>query len=158
MENFLSPALIWFAVGILFLFLEFAVPGVILFFFGSGALLTAILSWIGILDSLPGQMLFFIASSVILLITLRRYLKNTFMGRAKGNTNNRGEMSEFIGKRGKVIRRIVPDSSGGRIKFKGTDWNAEADETIEVGKFVRIISYDNITLKVEPISSEKKGE
>jgi len=48
--DFLSPALIWFITGIIFLLLEFVVPGIILFFFGCGAILAAIFAWIG-LDS-----------------------------------------------------------------------------------------------------------
>lgn len=47
MFNWLSSELIWFSCGVVLIFLEFAVPGVILVFFGAGAILTSLLVWIG---------------------------------------------------------------------------------------------------------------
>ena len=79
LKDFLKPEVIWLIIGILLLIAEFAVPGLIIFFFGVGACITALvclLTDIGI----NGQLLIFIISSVVCLIALRRWLKGLFYG------------------------------------------------------------------------------
>lgn len=146
MGDFLNPAIIWFIIGVIFLFLEFALPGVIIGFFGVGAILTAVLALTGVLNSLISQLIFFCVSSILLLVFLRRMLKEHFMGKTVPKDNG---ADEFIGRKAVVIKRIIPNSTGGRVKYEGTEWNAIADVEIEVGKFVTIVSKENITLKVE---------
>ncbi len=74
------PEIIWFVVGIFLLFLEFILPGVIICFFGAGAILTAILTWIGLLPNLASQLIFFLVSSLLLLIFLRKYFLQVAQG------------------------------------------------------------------------------
>ena len=157
MREIFSPGLIWFIVGIVILFFEFMMPGFILFFFGVGAVLTAILIWVGLLDSLTAQLIFFSVSSIILLITLRKYLSKYFRGDVSGEGQYEITEGEFIGKRVKVVKRIEPNSVDGRIEFEGTIWNADADKIIEPGTIVEITGKNNITFVVKTIS-EKEGD
>ncbi len=149
MGDIISPGLMWFIIGIALLFIEFLLPGFILFFFGVGAVLTAVLIWVGVLDSTIAQLIFFSVSSVVLLIALRRY----FSKYLKGDVSNEGKYKiteeEFIGKRVKVVKRIEPNSVDGKIEFEGTLWNANSDETIEPGTMAEITSKDNITFNVK---------
>lgn len=149
MKDFLKPEIIWFVVGILLLLMEFAVPGLIIFFFGVGACLVGLLNLVFDL-SLNVQLTIFLLSSVFLLVFLRRWLKNIFTGRVKSGGTADPDLEEYIGKRVVVIKKITPAMEG-KVEFRGTDWSAEADEVIMKGKPVVIIGKENITLKVKPL-------
>ena len=41
-----DPALYWLIIGVMLFFLEMALPGFILFFFGLGAMITALVAWV----------------------------------------------------------------------------------------------------------------
>jgi membrane protein implicated in regulation of membrane protease activity len=60
---------------------------------------------------------------------------------------------EFIGKRAEVEERVIKGAYG-KVKFKGALWKAEteSDQAIEKGVFVKIVGYESILLKVEPVS------
>ena len=146
---FTSQEMIWFILGIILLISEFAVPGVILVFFGVGAMITAFLTWIGILDSLGLQVLIFLISSLVLLFTMRKYLSKHF----RGGIIKKGQEDahkDLLGKNARVTSRITLDSIDGRVDLDGTEWKAISFETIEVGSIVEVEAKDNITLRVKP--------
>lgn len=60
---------------------------------------------------------------------------------------------EFIGKTAEVEERVIKGAYG-QVKFKGALWKAEteSDQVIEKGVFVKIVGYESILLKVEPVS------
>ncbi|MCK4689902.1 MAG: NfeD family protein, partial [Candidatus Marinimicrobia bacterium] len=76
-REFLKPELIWFLLGLVMLLMEFVLPGLIIFFFGVGACIVALICLI-LPISLNLQLVIFIISSVILLLTLRKWLKGIF--------------------------------------------------------------------------------
>lgn len=137
--------LIWFLAGVGMLFLELAIPGIIFCFFGAGAIITAIFIWIGILPVLTWQLIVFISTSLILLLTLRKYLSQYF----KGNSEEE-EDSEYVGKTVIVTRTIIPGTVEGRIFLDGTEWKATSDIRIEKDTNVIITQKKNITFSVEP--------
>ena len=49
--------LIWFLLGMVLLIAELAMPGIVLLFFGIGAWVTALLLWLGVIDSLAAKAL-----------------------------------------------------------------------------------------------------
>jgi membrane-bound ClpP family serine protease len=53
----------------------------------------------------------------------------------------------------KVSVIIQPDEQGGWVTFQGVEWRAQStvDFNLEVGKLVRIIDRQKLTLIVEPI-------
>jgi len=92
---------------------------------------------------------FFIISSVLSLVCLRKWLKGLFKGFIVSKQKTSENIEEFIGKRAVVKEKITPQAPG-KIEFHGTNWAAEADEEIAAGTPVKIIGKDNITLKVKP--------
>ncbi len=146
----LSPEIMWAAVGILLTFIEFFIPGLVIAFFGVGALITAIMTWLGITTVLGTQLLVFIVSSLLLLIFLRRYLKDTFLGQSREKGSSVSPSIE-TGKIVPVIEYIQPGEVGGKVRYQGTNWGAQADEPIAPGESVKIVGIDNITLIVEKI-------
>jgi membrane protein implicated in regulation of membrane protease activity len=148
LKEFLKPELIWFIIGLALLLLEFALPGLIVFFFGLGAWIVALICLLTDI-SLNTQLLVFIVSSILSLLCLRKWLKGIFMGYIVSKQDITENIEEFIGKRAVVKEKITPQVPG-KVEFHGTNWEAEADEEIAAGTPVKIIGKDNITLKVKP--------
>ena len=148
LNEWLTPPIIWFAVGVILLLLEFASPGVIMLFFGIGAWLVAVLCLV-IDISINLQLSIFILSSLLLLISLRKWFKSLFHGRFESNNESEEVLHEFVGKKGIVTQEIT--AAGGKIEFRGSHWNAAAGMVIPQGAAVEIVSQDNITLIVKPI-------
>ena len=149
LKEFLKPELIWFLVGLVLLIMEFALPGLIIFFFGVGAwvvVLVCLITDIGI----NTQLIIFIVSSVLSLLCLRKWLKGVFLGHTGSKQDLKQNLEEFVGQKAVVKEKIVP-KLGGKVEFHGTNWEAHADEEIEAGATVEIIGKDNITLKVKTL-------
>jgi len=146
-KDFLRPEIIWFLTGLVMLILEFALPGLIIAFFGVGAWIVAFVCLITDIE-LNTQLIIFIICSVLSLLCLRKWLKGIFLGHTGSKQNLKENLDEFIGQKAVVKEKIVP-KAGGKVEFHGTNWLAQADEEIAEGAMVQIISKDNITLKVK---------
>ncbi len=148
----LSPVLLWFLTGVLFLILELLLPGLIVFFFGLGAWCAALVLYL-VPMSLSSQLLVFLASSLLFLIVLRSTLKKVFWGR----TLDKDAMDPTLPMTGtgEVIEDILPPALG-KIKYSGSFWQASADQPLMKGTVVRILDKKNLIIKVGPIDS--KGE
>jgi len=147
--NWLSPALIWFIIGLIFILIEFGIPGLITVFFGIGAWLVALLCLIFNIP-LNLQLFIFLIGSIIPLIFLRKWFKTLIEGRSVASPVNIEELEEFLGKKALVVEEITPDKKG-KVEFRGSTWNAEAYETIPKGITVEIIDKSNITLVVKSL-------
>ena len=145
-----TPGLLWFLAGIVLFLLELSMPGFVLFFFGAGAWITALASWLFKL-SLAGQILVFIVSSLVSLFILRRYIRNVFTG----SSDSRGDDSALAleGVRVVVVSDIVPPAEG-KVKYSGTTWRAEADEVIEAGEVAEVVAQDGLLMKVRRVDAE----
>ncbi len=145
-----SPATWWALVGIVLVFCEFFLPGLVIVFFAAGALLTALTTLLGWTPTLSGQLLVFIATSLLSLFLLRRMLQKTFLGRLFDSD----EAMRFDVDRGglvRVVEEIDPGRGTGRVHYQGSSWLARANEKIPLGESVRIVDVDNITLIVERV-------
>ncbi len=149
LRDFLRPEIIWILVCIALLILEFAIPGLIVFFFGVGAGIVALVCLIFPID-LNVQLLIFIISSVALLLALRRWLKGVFLGHTASKQNLKQDFNEFVGER-VVVKTAITPKAGGRVELHGTSWQAEAEMEIPEGTIVEIVARENITLKVKPL-------
>ena len=72
----------WFVIGLGFMVAELVMPGFFLLFFGIGAWLTAVLSYLGAISALNTQLLVSLTTSIVSLLLLRRWLRTTFQGKA----------------------------------------------------------------------------
>ncbi len=147
---------VWALIGIVCIGLEMLVPGFVIFFFGMGALLTALTSLIpGIADILWLQILLFIVYSVCSLVFLRKQFKKIFAGTV---FDTRRMSDEDIGTGGvaEVLETISPVKDG-RIRFRGTTWNARTSgtDTFAPGASVRVISREGLVYVVEPLEAGK---
>ncbi|MHC4426859.1 MAG: NfeD family protein [Planctomycetota bacterium] len=146
-KDFLKPEIIWFLIGLALLILEFAMPGLIIAFFGVGACIVAIVCMITDIG-INTQLIVFTASSVLSLLCLRKWLKGIFIGHVKSKQDMTEDLKEFVGERA-VVKEKITLKAGGRVELHGTDWDAVADEEIAEGAMVEIVGKENITLKVK---------
>lgn len=148
MENFLNNAVIWFIIGLVFFLLEFVVPGFILFFFGIGAWIVAIVSLFTDV-SVNVQLVLFLISSVVAVVFFRNWVKNK-LGMYKSGPEVLED--EFIGKTAKAQTNISAGKNG-KVEFKGTSWDASSDDNIAEGENVVITGQRSILLIVKSIQS-----
>jgi membrane protein implicated in regulation of membrane protease activity len=141
-QDWLKPQFLWFLAGLIMLILELLMPGLIIFFFGIGALVVAAICFFANI-SLNMQMSIFLAVSILLLLSLRQWIKKAFVGHLHSN----GLLSEFTGEKAVVTKQIDP-VAGGRVDLHGISWNAQAEELIPEGTIVEVIGKNNITLTV----------
>ena len=151
----IDPEFVWAIVGIIFVFCEFFIPGLVIAFFGVGALIAALTTWIGLTPNLPLQLLVFMISSLLLLGLLRKYLKRTFLGKAQG-VDDLPNFNVEIGKIVPVVEYIQPGEVGGKVRYQGAPWSARAPEPIAPGESVKIVGCDNLTLIVEKIKKTEE--
>lgn len=145
--DFTTAAWIWLYIGAFLMFAEIVSPGFVVFFFGLSAVTVAGLKWL-----LPGmgtawQLAAFSVLCVVYLVTLRRMLKNLFMGSTDAD---RAIANEYVGRVGKVVKTIRPEVPG-RILLGDAEWAASAEVRIEEGAEVRVAAQNNLTLAVKPL-------
>lgn len=139
---------IWLLVGVALVLSEFAAPGVILVFFGSGALLTAITTWAGLTPGIGSQAAVFAVSSLVLLFGLRRYVKTWFVGDSETIAAECDD--DFTGREARVITALPGQGGDGMVEIKGANWKARSQLAIPAGAIAIIERRDGLTFHVRP--------
>jgi membrane-bound ClpP family serine protease len=147
-KTIFNPTLIWFLLGLVLIFLEFIVPGVILVFFGIGAWTVAATTYLGLTASFESQLLLFAITSIVLLVVLRKWIKGKFYGHVGAVQDLTKNIDEFRGQSVIVLQDVIPDKIEGAVEFKGARWKAVSDEHIKNGEVAIIKDIDGITLKI----------
>jgi inner membrane protein len=140
------PEVVWFIIGLVLFLLELVLPGFVIFFFGVGAWITALLCLI----ANPGinlQVIVFAVTSVLSLLLLRKMIQNRFFF-SKEELSKEVE-DEFSGKEAVALTDFGADKNG-KVEFKGTTWKAESESAITEGQRVIIKEKENFKLIVEP--------
>jgi len=143
-----NPTLVWFLLGLMLAFLEFAVPGVILIFFGVSAWVVAAATYFGLTTSIESQLLLFAITSILLIVLLRKWIKGKFYGHVSDVRDLADNLDEFTGKSVLVLKDVIPGKIEGEVEFKGAMWSAVSEEHIKNGEMATITDIDGITLKV----------
>lgn len=142
----LTPSLVWAVIGLLLLIVELATVSFILCFIGLGALIVALTTWMGITTSLGSQLIVFSASSLLLLLLLRKTAKKLFAGHTDLPPDYAGQKVEVV--------KPIPAGGEGTIQYRGSDWIAFSDtpQTIPTGSVVQIENIEGIRVKVKPVT------
>ena len=147
MTSFFSkPELVWFLIGLVLFLLELVLPGFVIFFFGVGAWITALLCLI----ANPGinlQVIVFAVTSVLSLLLLRKMIQKRFFY-SKEELSKEVE-DEFSGREAVAVNDFDPGKTG-KVDFKGTSWKAESSSPILKGDRVIIKVKEDFKLIVEP--------
>jgi len=140
-------AWLWLYFGAFLMLLELASPGFVIFFFGLSAATVGLFRFaFGEAFSMTWQLAAFSAFAILYLAVLRRYMKKVFSGAAEGAGADFD--NEYAGRAGKVTEAIEPPKSG-RVMIGDAEWTAAADAPIAAGTDVKVISQNNLTMKVE---------
>ncbi len=140
---------LWLYFGLALMFLELLTPGFVVFFFGlSAATVGCVRMMLGEAFTPTWQISVFSALCIVYLIFLRRLLKKIFFGASETSATN--FENELIGRIGTVTEAVKPPRTG-RVLIGDSEWTAASNISIDVGDEVRVISRDNLTIKVEKI-------
>lgn len=144
-EFFMRPDLFWFFLGMAFFLLELLIPGFVIFFFGFGAWITALICFL-FNPGLDLQIIIFSVTSILSLLLLRKMLTRRFFKEGGDSPDTLGD--EFIGKEAVALENISKGSKG-RVEFKGAPWTARSNDDIKSGQVVEIIEKESINLIVK---------
>lgn len=146
LKDFLKPEFIWILIGLILMLMEFAMPGLIVFFFGVGAIVAGVVCIFADI-SVNIQLVIFIVTSIGSLFLLRSSIKRVFLGQSPDG-NEQIDAQENIGKSAKAIEDITAGKIG-KVEFQGTNWNAKAINEISSGDTVTITAQDGLVFSVK---------
>ena len=147
----LNPAIYWLTIGVILFVLELVIPGFVLFFFAVGAMLAAFVAWLVPTTSIALQLGIFIVASLGTLLSLRGFIQKQFFASVPNKEGEDVDTSLAVaGDRGVVCNTIVPPAEG-RINYAGSSWRAIADEKIEEGAIVVIMSRRGLIVHVKKV-------
>ena len=140
---------IWLSVGGLLMVAELVVPGLITIFLGIAGVLIALGYKLGLFtEIIPGIIAWFVLS-LFLVFVLRELVQKWMPGESRQKVIN--EDADAFGSIVDVIEDIRIQDSQGRIKYRGTTWQATTSAPlIEKGSKAKIITRDNLVWIVEP--------
>ncbi len=139
----LSHIEIWVILGVALLVLEIFSVSFFAVFFGVGALVAALTTYLGLTTTLVSQIITFLVISIGALLVFRKQILASF--------SKKGEQySELLNEKAKVSIAI-PAKGEGKVFYRGADWIAEAlsESAIAKGATVLIRKVDGIRLLVE---------
>ncbi len=142
----ISPITMWLIVGIVFIIVEMFLPGLIIGFFGLGAIITCLLTSIGLTKSFSLQMITFLGTSLLFLILFHKVWKKKKQNHSSDETIN---FNIQIGKIVPVTEFIDPIEGPGKVRYQGSIWSATSKSKIAPGETAKIIGCNNLTLIVE---------
>lgn len=135
---------VWLIISGVFFVLEMMTVGFLVFWFGIGALITAIVSIFT--DNIIIQTSVFVISSTLLLFLTKPLVKK--LSRTdKVQTN----AYSVIGKTGIVTREINSKKGIGQVKVGSEIWTAKSNSPILEGTEVIVKEIDGVKAIVEPI-------
>lgn len=143
---FSRPEVVWFIIGLALFLLELVLPGFVIFFFGVGAWITALLCLFAHVST-NLQIIVFAITSVLSLLALRKIIQRKFFY-SKVDRSSAVE-DEFTGKEAIAATNFGTEKKG-KVEFKGTTWNAESEAEIKKGQTVIILEKESFKLIVEP--------
>ncbi|MCP4135344.1 MAG: NfeD family protein [bacterium] len=156
MENLFAPENIkwfWIIGGIILMVLELAVPGLIIVFFGAGAVVVGILNWLGLVTGVAESFLAWIVISSVFILLFRKLALKFFPPESSYQLVE--EDVDSIGTIVTVVTAIDEKTTEGRIMYNGTSWQAVSNSgTIEAGQKARLLYRDNISWVVELYTEE----
>lgn len=144
----LNPTVVWLVLGLALVFSEFVVPGVILVFFGVGAWVVALTTYLDITASRESQLLSWGVVSILLLVLLRRRVSGNLDGHVSHVQDPNVKLDQFAGKQVVVLEDVIPNQSGGLVELNGSSWKARSDDHLVRGEVAVIADISGITLNV----------
>ena len=137
---------IWLAAGVLMILLELVVPGFVICFFGISALVAGAVDFFFPAFSLIGQLLLFALGGAALALSCRKLAPGIFAGKESCKAEDI-DGDDIVGAIC-ICRENINGTIAGKVEFRGSLWNAQADGEIAAGEYCVVEERNNLTLKV----------
>ena len=152
MDFTFSPWLVWFLAGIAIMLAELAIPGFVIIFFGLGCWGASVVAFFSP-NAYSAQVAVFVIVSVVSLMMLRREAMRVFVGRSEGQENE--DLGNIpMGSR-ITLDQDLEAGQIGRVRFRGTMWDAISEDRILAGSDAEITGVDKANrscLKIKSVS------
>ncbi len=137
--------MVWIIVGLGLCLLEIFTPGFFVLLFGVSALLTGVVSLLG-LSSLLWQWVIFLCLSLFFVFFVRKFIVRLLNQQPTRWSN----VQSLIGKNAIVTVAIEKSSLKGRVKVEGEEWMAitEEGEVFAPGDLVTVMNISGTKLTV----------
>ncbi len=151
-------ALIWLALGVVLILAEFIIPGLIVIFFGTSALVVAVLTFFGM--DLWLALLCFSAMTLLQVFFFRKLLQGV-LGYQLVSTDI--DDDEYTGKEATACGGFKePYLDRGQVTFHGATWTAKLENPpsrpVEDGEILVITGRRGLTLLVTRPGEETEAE
>ena len=143
--------LIWIVLGIVLILLEFAIPGLIVIFFGTSAIVVGLAEWIGMPTNHGIPFIVFSVLTIVQILFVRRYFKSWFKGKSIESKSDT-DTEDIVGKQATVLNGFTEGNLRGKIDFRGSNWTAVSEIPLEQGERVIITERNNLTLTIKRIN------
>lgn len=145
--------ILWTIIGVMLIIAEIFTSGFVLFWFGVGALLAALLGLLGF--GLPLQFLAFIAASALLTALSRTIFVNYF-GRLEGGGELKMGAASLPGQVGTVVSESRGALHEGAVKVYGSVWTAfpaEGEPPLKEGERVVVERLQGASIYVRRVNA-----
>jgi membrane protein implicated in regulation of membrane protease activity len=147
-----GPILTWIfiGVGLLLIVIEAMIPAGVVGFFGISGVIVGILRYVGVISGLGTSFGIWLIISIALIIGIRPVLKKYLGGTSffKLADEDYEAMDQIVD----VVEPVGALNNDGRIRFRGSSWQARSEEgTIPKGTKAKIKYRDNLTWVIEPV-------
>ena len=136
---------VWLTLGVVLAGLELLLPGVYLIWLAAAAIITGMLT-LALDLSLPAQVIDFVALSLIIAFSAKRFLGERPIESSDPLMNRRG--ARLVGETALVVQAI--EHGSGRVKLGDSEWIARGP-SVAAGERVRIRGSEGAILLVEPL-------
>lgn len=133
--------LIWAFLAVIFAIFELITTAFFLIWFAVGAIVAAILNYLGF--DVYVQFTAFVIVSLVLILSTRKFADRITPEPSKKTTADR-----LIGKHGKIIRKLEDNSY--IVRVSGEEWSAKGED-MDVNDKVEIVGIDSIKLIVKKV-------
>lgn len=134
---------IWVGAAVFLGFAEMVTAGFFMLPFAVGAVIAAVLAFMDVGPAI--QLIVFIATSLIALILLQRFVRREDEHQPAIGSNR------FIGQRAVVLQTVDRTSGTGRVRMDTEEWRAVTDgDPIDAGTEVRVVDVRGARLVVDP--------
>lgn len=139
---------VWIIGGVALIALELIIPGAVLAPLGMGALVVALLVWLGVLEQwIPALTTWFIVS-LGLIVVVRLIVNRLMPGDEEWSPTD--EDVELFDQVVEVVETIEKGKQG-RIQLRGSSWPATCyEDTLPAGSRAKIFYRDGLTWVVTP--------
>jgi membrane protein implicated in regulation of membrane protease activity len=141
---------LWIVLAAFFIIAEIFTMGFFLLWFGIGAAVAALLSYLDI--GVAWQLVVFIVIGIAGYLLSRPLAQRMSRG-----VELRVGAERFVGKTARVLETVEPLSATGRVRVEQEEWKAEPEgnETISEGETVEVVRVDGNHLVVRPATDDQ---